>query len=170
MKRNSKQLFIHSFTTKAGTVHTAATNKGLAIVTLPHETQSRFADSITRLFPDYDIQQGGTTNKNAQKQFQEYFLGKRTSFSLPLDIQASAFHTKVLLRVAKIPYGKTMTYGDIADAIGHPRAMRAVGTANACNNLPIVIPCHRVVRKDGIGLYGGGEEMKRKLLHLEGAL
>jgi methylated-DNA-[protein]-cysteine S-methyltransferase len=152
MKQHSKQLFIHSFSTKDGTVNVASTAKGLAIVTLPHETQSRFEDSITRLFRDYDILPGGTINKNAEKQFQEYFAGKRTTFSLPLDIRASAFHTKVLLRVAKIPYGKTMTYGEIADAIGHPRAMRAVGTANACNNLPIVIPCHRVVRKDGIGL------------------
>ncbi|MCK4301404.1 MAG: MGMT family protein, partial [candidate division Zixibacteria bacterium] len=69
--------------------------------------------------------------------------------------------------VARIPYGRTCTYGEIARAVGHPRASRAVGGANANNNLPLVIPCHRVVAANGLGGYGGGLAMKRRLLKIE---
>ncbi|TET95557.1 MAG: MGMT family protein, partial [Candidatus Zixiibacteriota bacterium] len=72
--------------------------------------------------------------------------------------------------VARIPYGRTMTYGEVARAVGSPKACRAVGTANAQNNLPLVIPCHRVVASSGLGGYGGSVEMKKRLLRLEGAL
>jgi methylated-DNA-[protein]-cysteine S-methyltransferase len=165
-----KKLFIHSFRTKIGTVRTAASEKGLALVTLPGESRKYFEGRIERLFSEYEIHSGGKVNTEAEKQLRDYFEGRLRKFSLKLDIQASPFHKKALQHVAKIPYGRTMTYGEIARAIGSPRASRAVGTANANNNLPIVIPCHRVVASSGLGGYGGGLEMKKRLLRLEGAL
>jgi O-6-methylguanine DNA methyltransferase len=165
-----KRLFLHSFNTKIGTVRTAATEKGLALVSLPGEPRKYFEGRIERLFSDYEIYTGGSVNAQAEKQLTSYFDGRLKEFSLKLDIQASPFQKKVLKRVAGIPYGSTMTYGEVARAVGNPRASRAVGTANANNNLPIVVPCHRVVASNGLGGYGGGLEMKKRLLRLEGAL
>jgi methylated-DNA-[protein]-cysteine S-methyltransferase len=87
-----------------------------------------------------------------------------------LDIRATPFQKKVLRRVARIPFGKTATYGRVAASVGAPNASRAVGQANASNNLPLVIPCHRVVAANGLGGYGGGLTLKKRLLNLEGAL
>jgi O-6-methylguanine DNA methyltransferase len=165
-----KRLFLHSFNTKIGTVRTAATEKGLALVSLPGEPRKYFEGRIERLFSDYEIYTGGSVNAQAEKQLTSYFDGRLKEFSLKLDIQASPFQKKVLERVAGIPYGSTMTYGEIARAVGNPRASRAVGTANANNNLPIVVPCHRVVASNGLGGYGGGLEMKKRLLRLDGVL
>ena len=165
-----KKLFIHSFRTKIGTVRTAATEKGLALVTLPGESRKYFEGRIERLFSEYEMHSGGSVNTQAEKQLTAYFEGRLRKFTLKLDIHASPFHKKALEQVARIPYGRTMTYGEIARAVGNPRASRAVGAANANNNLPIVIPCHRVVASSGLGGYGGGIELKKKLLRLEGAL
>ncbi|HKK19828.1 MAG TPA: methylated-DNA--[protein]-cysteine S-methyltransferase [candidate division Zixibacteria bacterium] len=165
-----KKLFVHSFKTKLGLIRLASTEKGLAVISLPDSSERYFERSIERHFSDHEIHQGGEYNKIARKQLSEYIAGKRRAFDLKLDIQGTEFHQKVLRRVAAIPYGETMTYGDVALAVGHPRASRAVGTANARNLLPFVIPCHRVVASNGIGGYGGGEHLKKRLLELEGAI
>ncbi len=165
-----EKLFIHSFETKIGLIRTAATKKGLAIVCLPCESRNSFEAALSRLFPHHERQTGGSINLRAEKQIQGYLEGRRRSFSIKLDIRGTAFQRLALGQVAAIPYGKTMSYGQIAEAIGHPKASRAVGMANAGNNLPIVIPCHRVVASNGLGGYGGGLPMKIKLLQMEGAL
>lgn len=102
-------------------------------------------------------------------QLDEYFTGARQTFDLPLDLQAYApFHLKVAEALRSIPFGETRTYAEIAALAGSPKAVRAVGTACARNHLPIVVPCHRVLRSDGsIGGYRGGEELKRALLEFE---
>ena len=99
----------------------------------------------------------------------EYFAGTRTHFDLPLDLQlASGFRRQVIEHLRDIGYGKRESYGTVAAAVGNPRAVRAVGTACGHNPLPLVIPCHRVVRADGaIGQYRGGVEAKTALLALE---
>lgn len=165
-----KRLFLHSFDTPIGTIRTATTEKGLALISLPGESQRFFEGRIEKLFSECEIRSGGKINKQAEKQLTAYLEGRLKKFTLELDIHASPFYKKVLKRVAKIPYGKTMSYGEIACAVGHPRAYRAVGTANANNNLPLVIPCHRVVASTGLGGFGGGLQMKKRLLKLEGAL
>lgn len=165
-----QKLFIHSFKTKLGTVRTAATSKGLAIISLPKESRHYFEGKIERYFSDHKIAQGGPINRKAEKQIRSFLDDRLKKFSLPLDVQATPFHRQVLKRVARIPYGKTMSYGEIAAALGNPRAARAVGTANARNNLPLVVPCHRVVGTNGLGGYGGGLSVKKKLLKMEGAL
>jgi methylated-DNA-[protein]-cysteine S-methyltransferase len=165
-----KKLFLHSFATRIGTIRTAATEKGLALISLPGEPRKYFEGKIKRLFSGYEICSGGKVNLQAEKQLAAYLDGRLKQFTVKLDIHASPFQKKVLQRVARIPYGRTVTYGEVARAVGSPRAFRAVGTANAQNNLPLVIPCHRVVASSGLGGYGGGLKMKKRLLRLEGAL
>ncbi|MFD2673582.1 methylated-DNA--[protein]-cysteine S-methyltransferase [Marinicrinis sediminis] len=104
----------------------------------------------------------------AVRQLEQYFTGERTSFDLSLKMEGTAFQQRVWQSLAVIPYGETRSYQEIAEAIGSPLAVRAVGGANNRNKLPIVIPCHRVIGKNGklIG-YAGGMETKAKLLELE---
>ncbi len=104
----------------------------------------------------------------AAKQLAEYFAGKRTEFSLPLHFEGTDFQEKIWRGIARIPFGKTTSYSDLAKRAGSPGAVRAAGTSTGRNPLAIVVPCHRVMGKNG-GLCGfaGGLERKRKLLALE---
>jgi methylated-DNA-[protein]-cysteine S-methyltransferase len=109
----------------------------------------------------------------ARRELDEYFEGKRDRFELALDWRLShpGFYRRVLRATARVPFGEVITYGDAANRAGNPRAFRAAGTALGSNPIPIVVPCHRVIRAGGgIGNYGGGPQMKRFLLELEGAL
>ncbi len=105
----------------------------------------------------------------ARRELEEYFAATRTRFDLPLDLRLSAgFRREVLRATAGIPYAETGTYRSVATAAGSPRAVRAAGTALATNPIPIIVPCHRVLRSDGsIGLYRGGTERKDMLLRHE---
>jgi len=106
--------------------------------------------------------------KKAARQFSEYFDGKRKSFDLPLSLQGTDFQKKVWKALKNIPYGKTISYGEIAAKIGNPKACRAVGLANNRNPISIIIPCHRVIGHNGsLTGYGGGLELKQQLLDLE---
>lgn len=104
------------------------------------------------------------------RQLDEYFRGRRRRFDLTVDWRlVRGFRLDVLRHLSLVDYGATVSYADLADAAGSPRAVRAVGTACGHNPLPVVVPCHRVIRSDGtIGNYGGGVETKRALLSLEG--
>ena len=104
-------------------------------------------------------------------ELEEYFAGTRRQFSFPLDHRGTPFQLKCWQALLAIPYGKTRTYADIARAVGRPQGFRAVGMANNRNPIAIVVPCHRVIASDGtLCGYGGGLDVKRKLLQLEGAL
>jgi O-6-methylguanine DNA methyltransferase len=106
-----------------------------------------------------------------EAQLEEYFSGARREFTFPLDLRGTDFQLACWRALAAIPYGETRTYADIARAIGKPHAFRAVGMANNRNPIAIVIPCHRVIASDGtLCGYGGGLDIKRRLLELEGAL
>ena len=101
----------------------------------------------------------------------QYFSGKRRQFTFPLDLRGTPFQLSCWKSLLKIPYGETRTYADIARAIGQPQAFRAVGLANNRNPIAIVVPCHRVIASDGtLCGYGGGLDLKRRLLELEGPL
>ena len=105
------------------------------------------------------------------RQLEEYFAGKRRAFDIPLDLRGTEFQKRCWQELLKIPYGETRSYADIARAIGNPPAVRAVGLANGQNPIAIIVPCHRVIGSDGsLTGYGGGLEVKRRLLELEGAL
>jgi O-6-methylguanine DNA methyltransferase len=105
------------------------------------------------------------------RELEEYFAGKRREFSFALDLRGTEFQRACWRALVAIPYGETRTYADIARAVGRPQGFRAVGMANNRNPVAIVVPCHRVIASDGtLCGYGGGLEVKRKLLELEGAL
>lgn len=102
------------------------------------------------------------------RELDEYFQGRRKTFDFPCRTHGTAFQEKVWAALREIPYGETRSYRDIAEAIGHPKAYRAVGMANNANPLFIIIPCHRVIGADGsLTGYGGGLPMKKALLMLE---
>ena len=106
----------------------------------------------------------------AVEQFEAYFAGTRTVFTVPLAADGSAFQRRVWQALGTIPYGETISYAELALRIGQPRAVRAVGRANATNPLPIVVPCHRVIGSSGaLTGYGGGLDRKRWLLAHESA-
>jgi methylated-DNA-[protein]-cysteine S-methyltransferase len=149
----------------------AATKAGLVTIAFAGEGHERVLEELSqRISPR--ILQAPARLDPASRELDEYFAGTRRHFELALDFQLSrGFRRVVLDRLTEIAYGDTASYGSIALAAGSPRAVRAVGSACATNPLPLVIPCHRVLRSDGsLGGYGGGLDAKRTLLALEGAL
>jgi len=103
-----------------------------------------------------------------RRELEEYFQGKRREFSVPLKPDGTEFQKKVWKALTEIPYGETRTYGEVAAAVGNDKASRAVGMANHCNPIPVIIPCHRVIGKNGkLTGYAGGLEKKTALLDLE---
>ena len=114
------------------------------------------------------MEESATTRK-AGAQLREYFDGKRKKFDLPIEFAGTDFQKQVWMSLTKIPYGKTISYGEQAASIGRPKAVRAVGGTNGMNPLSIIVPCHRVIGKSGkLTGYAGGLERKEFLLRLEG--
>jgi methylated-DNA-[protein]-cysteine S-methyltransferase len=156
--------------TPVGTLLLAATEQGLVRVAYAREDHdavlAKLADAVSPR-----ILRAPTRLDLAARQFDEYFTGGRRAFDLPLDFRlATGFRRAVLAHLPEIGYGRTESYAQVAAAAGSPKAVRAVGTACARNPLPVVVPCHRVVRSDGsFGGYVGGENAKRTLLTLEAA-
>ena len=106
--------------------------------------------------------------KETNRQLVEYFAGKRKEFDIPTRLEGTEFQKRVWEELRKIPYGKTVTYKDIAEAVGCPKGFRAVGLANNRNPISIIYPCHRVIGSNGsLTGYGGGLDVKEKLLELE---
>lgn len=106
--------------------------------------------------------------RRALTEISEFLNGRRRQFTVPLDLKGTRFQLQVWRALLRIPYGETRSYGEIARAVGRPKAARAVGMANHSNPVAIVVPCHRVVASDGsLGGYAGGLEMKSRLLRLE---
>ncbi len=124
--------------------------------------------AITTHRPYEGIEQETALIKEANRQLSEYLKGERQMFDLPLNPRGTDFQKRVWRALCDIPYGETRSYKQIAEAIGNPKAVRAVGMANNRNPITIVVPCHRVIGADGklVG-YGGGLEMKEFLLRLE---
>jgi len=106
--------------------------------------------------------------KDAANQLEEYFAGERTTFDIPMEPAGTTFQKEVWAELSKIPYGQTISYGELARRVGRPKGPRAVGQANGKNPIPIIVPCHRVLAADGLGGYAGGLAMKRALLAVEG--
>ena len=107
----------------------------------------------------------------AEKELGEYFEGDREIFEVAIDARGSQFQRLVWRQLSAIPFGETRGYGEIAEKVENPKAVRAVGTANGANPVSIIVPCHRVIGKDGsLTGFGGGLEIKKKLLQHEGGL
>jgi methylated-DNA-[protein]-cysteine S-methyltransferase len=157
--------------TPVGRLLLAATPRGLVRVTFPVESTDTVLEQLAATISPRVLESPGRLDE-PRRELELYFEGRLTNFDLPLDWQLTrGFYRKVLRATARIPYGKTRSYSDLAKRAGSPRAVRATGTALGSNPLPIVVPCHRVLRSGGaLGGYGGGLEVKQALLQLEGAL
>ncbi|MGC1617480.1 MAG: methylated-DNA--[protein]-cysteine S-methyltransferase [Candidatus Acidiferrum sp.] len=127
-----------------------------------------FASGRRPKSPERDWVENETAFRDVKQQLQEYFAGKRKDFDLPLVLEGTEFQLLVWRSLMKIPYGETVSYGQLARRIGSPDAARAVGLANGSNPIPIIIPCHRVIGSNGeLTGFGGGLPVKKKLLALE---
>jgi methylated-DNA-[protein]-cysteine S-methyltransferase len=156
--------------TPVGSLLLAATDKGLVRVAYASQDHDFvLSDLATRISPRVLRAPGRLAT--AARELDEYFAGRRTTFDLPLDLAlSSGFRRLVQQHLPHIAYGHTESYKQVAEIVGNPRAVRAVGTACATNPLPVVVPCHRVLRSDGtVGDYAGGAAAKATLLALEGA-
>lgn len=151
-----------------GALLVAATDVGLVRVAFESEDHDQVLRSLATTMGRQISPSSPVTDATAH-QLDEYFAGDRRRFELPLDLRlVTGFRRTVIDQLASIAYGTTQTYGQLAAAAGNPGAVRAVGSACARNPVPVVIPCHRVVRRDGsIGQYLGGTETKAALLALE---
>lgn len=152
-----------------GTLLLGATGEGLVRIALPVEDADAVMADLARRVSPRVLRAPRAAVTDARRQLDEYFAGRRRSFDLPLDWRlSSGFRREALRAIAAIPYGATASYREVAARAGSPNAVRAAGTACATNPLPIVVPCHRVLRTGGgLGGYLGGVEMKSRLLDLE---
>jgi methylated-DNA-[protein]-cysteine S-methyltransferase len=160
-----------------GELLVARTDRGVVRLALPTERgHQRSRDEVLEDLARYvspRVLESRSRLDEERRELEEYFEGKRDHFGVPVDwaLTPPGFRSRALHAVARIPYGKTRTYGEIAKQAGNARAFRAAGTACGRNPIPLIVPCHRVVQSGGgIGNYGGGPQMKRALLELEGAL
>lgn len=146
--------------TPIGELLLAGDADGLTLIGFPKGSMRREAE------PDWIFNEKPLGE--ACRQLREYFAGERREFDLPLKLSGTEFQISVLRALQEIPYGQTVSYGEIARRIGRPRAVRAVGAANGRNPLPIVVPCHRVIGSTGdLTGFGGGLDTKEALLRLE---
>jgi O-6-methylguanine DNA methyltransferase len=147
----------------AGPLFLAASTKGLVRLEFEGREQKLNRDSI-------QLQESAPALSPYLQELNEYFAGERREFSFALDLRGTGFQLACWQALLKIPYGETRSYRDIAQAIGHPHAYRAVGMSNNRNPVAIVVPCHRVIASSGsLCGYGGGLDIKRRLLDLEQA-
>ncbi|SFT00440.1 methylated-DNA--[protein]-cysteine S-methyltransferase [Marininema halotolerans] len=160
--------FIHP-TFQNRPLYLATTTQGLCRITWPTESLETLQSWVEKRIPHARLIEDPIPLANATSQLQEYFAGTRQSFSIPVDLRGTSFQTAVWNALAAIPYGETRSYSDIASDIGNGQAVRAVGTANGANPVPIIIPCHRVIGKNTtLTGFRGGLQVKETLLQLEG--
>ncbi|RLP67746.1 methylated-DNA--[protein]-cysteine S-methyltransferase [Mycetocola reblochoni] len=154
--------------TPLGGVLVAATERGLVRVAFDTEGTEQVLETLAARIGARILFAPGSFEETS-RQLDQYFTGRRREFSLGLDRRLSTgFRRTVQVALPELPYGTTVSYGRLAATVGNPRAVRAVGTACATNPLPIVVPCHRVIRSDGrLGGYVGGEQAKSRLIELE---
>jgi methylated-DNA-[protein]-cysteine S-methyltransferase len=149
----------------------ATTSRGVVRIGLPTQDGDELLGELAERVSPRVLEAPGRLDE-VRRELDLYFEGRLREFDLPLDWRLSKdFRRRALRTVARIPYGKTKTYTQVAKGAGNERAVRAAGSACGSNPLPIVVPCHRVLRTGGgLGGYGGGLPMKEALLNLEGAL
>ena len=170
-QRVSTKVYCTSFDSRIGRIYVSSTDKGVAKISVPRETRKDFFDWLERHFDLDAVVDNRSKNKEAIDQLTRFFNGKLAKFTCPIDLIGTPFQIRVWKELAKIPYGSTITYKQLAKRVAAPHAFQAVGRANGANPLPIIIPCHRVVGSDGslVG-YSCGIKTKEFLLRLEGSI
>ncbi len=163
-----KALCYTTFKTPLGQMGIAATPKGVCWITTIIESESAFANILEQTFLRRP-EKSPKSLKPYQKELEAYFSGKLKVFSTPLDfILGTEFQKGVWQKLRNVPHGTTRDYSWLARSVGNPAACRAVGNANGKNPIPIIVPCHRIVQKNGtLGGYTGGVHLKEFLLNLE---
>jgi AraC family transcriptional regulator of adaptative response/methylated-DNA-[protein]-cysteine methyltransferase len=152
-----------------GRLLVALTERGVCAVTMG-DSDATLESDLREEFPQAQIKRDDTVLREPVQKILSHLETNEPRLDLPLDIRATAFQRQVWEKLRAIPYGQTMSYGEVAKALGKPGAVRAVGRACATNPVALVIPCHRVVREDqSLGGYRWGLERKKKLLHKEAA-
>jgi len=147
-------------------VFVASTERGICGVDFL-KSEKEFLRRLKRRYP-IQVIKDDQKNREALNQLKKYLEGKLKRFDCKLDYRGTPFQKKVWRALTQIPYGETRTYKEIARAIGHPKAFRAVGNANRQNPIPLIIPCHRVVEsRGGLGGFGHGIKIKKRLLEFE---
>ena len=143
-------------------------SNGASLLRIFLSNENISVSTLKQKYPNKDITKDKLEFKETIEQLTEYFDGKRKVFNIKTKLEISPFYKKALLEVAKVPYGETSSYSKIAHRLNNPKATRAVGSANARNPLPIIIPCHRIIAKNGkLGGYAGGLKMKKYLINFE---
>jgi O-6-methylguanine DNA methyltransferase len=166
----SEQLALWELASPLGTLRLAATPKGLVRIAFPRSRGLAFQGWVERHIPEASKVDWVPTVDKANAELDDYFAGRLTVFSAPLDLRGTPFQIAVWEHLRRIPYGEVESYGHVARALRRPNASRAVGGAVGANPVPILVPCHRVIAGNGrLGGFGGGLQAKRKLLALERA-
>jgi O-6-methylguanine DNA methyltransferase len=162
---------IVSVASPMGMISAASTPRGLGYLGFGEQAPALASAWARRWWPEAVLVYDRPAPPNLAAQLAAYFAGELRDWSLPLDLRGTPFQLEAWQALRLIPYGTTRAYSEHAAAIGHPRAVRAVGAANGANPISIIVPCHRLIGKGGaLVKYGGGLEIKRRLLELEGAL
>ena len=154
-----------------GTLTLAATDEGIVTLGLPNLPTDEILEDLAKRVSPRILEAPGRLDE-ARRELDLYFEGQLKDFDVPLDWRLSTgFRQRVLREIDRIPFGETRSYMEMAAGAGNPRAVRAAGSACGSNPIPIIVPCHRVLRTGGgLGGYGGGLELKEELLRLEGVL
>lgn len=169
-RERTAELFYRRVPSPLGELLLVAGHEGVLRLAFEGEDhEAVLAELAARVSPR--LLEGGSLLAEAARELQEYFAGRRRDFEVPVDLRlARGFRARVAQALRGIRYGERRSYAEVARLVGSPQAVRAVGTACARNPVPLLVPCHRVVRSDGtVGAYRGGHEAKRFLLSLEAA-
>ncbi|HEX4205739.1 MAG TPA: methylated-DNA--[protein]-cysteine S-methyltransferase [Ktedonobacteraceae bacterium] len=169
MRKTEQVVYWDAVKFRDWTFYLAATEAGLCSVMLPNGTFETMRDWVVKYVPGAQLVEDAEQMQPYTRQLTEYLRGERSEFTLPLDLRGTPFQVDVWNALRRIPYGETRSYSDIAQDVDRVKAVRAVGAANGANPIPVIIPCHRVIGKDGsLTGYGGGLPVKAELLRLEG--
>lgn len=162
-----EKIFYSSFDSSLlGKVFVASTERGVCMVDFLR-SEKNFQKRLRDKFPG-ELIRDDRKNRRVMNQLKKYLKGGLKRFDCKLDLKGTSFQKKVWSALSKIPYGQTCSYKEVAWAIGHPKAFRAVGNANGQNSLPLILPCHRVIKSSGgLGGFGHGVKVKRQLLNFE---
>ena len=157
--------------TPAGTFGAVFTSRGLGCLIFPGVSFEHCEAWVRRWEPDAVRSEDRAPLQQLSEQLTAYFEGTLKEFAVPLDLRGTPFQTRVWAALQDVAYGELRTYRQIATTIGAPQAVRAVGAANGANPIPVIVPCHRIIGSSGqlVG-YGGGLDLKRRLLELEGVM
>jgi methylated-DNA-[protein]-cysteine S-methyltransferase len=169
MQEQTQVVYWDTVTFRDWRLYLAATEAGLCSLTLPNGTFEAMRDRVVKSIPGTQLVESVEQMEPYTRQLIEYLHGERSEFTLPLDLRGTPFQVAVWNALCRIPYGETRSYSEIAQDVDRAKAVRAVGAANGANPVAVIVPCHRVIGKDGslTGYTSGGLPVKAELLQLE---